>query len=188
MTTDRDGTGASLRRTLRRSRPVVVAVAVLTAALSIGLGPLGVVVAVVTVGVWAVAPIPYAIAAGHIGLIALGPASLDPVAFVVVEAGFAATLLAATVRIPVPTVRDTIGAVAVAGVGLAIAGAVTLAAATALPTWAVAGVLFASLGTVAYAIHRYQLVQFGLITELESAFDPGAYVTGESVSGEVTDR
>ena len=183
MTPDRDGMRASWRRTLLRSVPIVLSVGVLTAALASVLGPLGVVVAAVTVGVWAVAPVPYAIAAGHVALIALGPASLDPVAFVVVEAGFAATLVTATVRLLAPNVRDTIGVVAVAAVGLAIAGAVTLAAATTLPTWAVAAVLLASLGTIAYAIHRYQLVRFGLVAALESSSTPGEYPSGEVTGG-----
>ena len=176
MTTDRDGTRASWRRTLLRSVPIVLAVAVLVATLVSVLGPLGVVVAAVTVGVWAVAPVPYAIGAGHVALIALGPANLDPIAFVVVEAGFVAMIVPAIVRLLAPGVRDVIGAVAVAAVGLAIASAVTLAAAATLPTWAVAAVLLASLGTIAYAIHRYQLVRFGLVAELET---PAA-------SGEVT--
>lgn len=188
MRTDRDGASTNGRRTLRRPWPIGLAIFVSVTALASVLGPLGVVVAAVTIGLWALAPIPYAIATGHVALIALGPARLDPVDFVVLEAGFAALIVGSLVdpsldQTPSLTNRDAIAVVAVAAVCLVIAGAVTLFAATTLPMWAVAAVLLASLGTIAYGIHRYQLVRFGLIAELESVPDPAEYASGEVTDG-----
>lgn len=145
---------------LRGARPPVLAVGLLTAALLAGTGPIGLAIATVTAIAWALAPVPYALAAGHVALATLAQPGLDPLAIGIVEAGFAAVLAAALLR--EPGARDALSA---AGVTVVVVGAAAWAALGALPLWVVAGFVLLSLGAIGYGIHRYELVAFGLLAE-----------------------
>ena len=157
-------------RRLRREWPAGLALAVLGVGLSIVIGPVGVVIAVVTAAFWYVLGVPYALAAGHVALVAVMPGGLDPIAFVVAEAGFGALLATVAVRSTSP------GRVIAVGLGSAVLAGVTIwivLGAASTSVWIAAAAVCLVLATAGYVLHRYELVQLGLISEsIDTALGP----------------
>lgn len=158
--------------------PALLAVGVLIAALLYATGPVGLAIAALTAGAWALAPVPYALAAGHVALVALGPGGFDPVGVAVVEAGFLAVLVAALAREPAPR-----AALATAGLALLATGVVAWAALATGSLWAVAGTILLTLATIGYAIHRYQLVRFDLLADGSNAGAGSRPTPGDGTAG-----
>ncbi|NHN46430.1 hypothetical protein G9464_02285 [Halostella sp. JP-L12] len=112
----------------------------------------------VLLGLSLMLPAPYAVAIGHVLLVALSPDGIDQVAFVVTEAGLLATLIDAGVaRV---SGRDLI--VTLVGVGISI-GSVWIALAGTRSLWTGVAVLAIIMAFGSYGLHRYQLVEFDLV-------------------------
>lgn len=132
----------------------VAALLVVTAALGYVAGPLGVVAGLAVALVWWYLSTPYAIAAGHLALVAVTAGDFS-LGFLLAEAGFA--LLVASDA----TNRRT-GAVAIglfSGLVLLTQGLYT----TTDELWLTAGGLTLAVAVLAYGLHRYELVRMGLV-------------------------
>ena len=149
-----------------RRWPTLVALAVLTGALTVLAGPTGAVAGLATALTWYVLGTPYALAAGHVVLAAAFPDGIDAATFLLVELAFVAVLLAAVVRSKT-AVGDALAVLATAaafvGIGWLVAGA--------QPLWIAAGTLLIAVALAAYALHRYELVRLGLVPEIDSDAD-----------------
>lgn len=160
---ERVGTGVDRPTAVR---PVVAAFGVMTVLLTIGLGPVGLLVALVTIACWlAVATlgdryslaVPFAVAGGHVALVALAPAALAPLTVAVTEAGFALLVVAS----PRPWNRATLAAV----VALAGVGGVAWLTLRASSLWLAGLALVLAFSLASYAVHRVALVQFDLVPD-----------------------
>ena len=151
-------------RRLRREWPVSLALALLGVALSTAIGPVGVVVAIVTAAFWYALGVPYALAAGHVALVAVMPGGLDPLAVIVAEAGFGALLATVAVRStsPARVAAVALGGAVLAGVTIWIVLGTT---STSTSIWIAAAAVCLVLATAGYTLHRFQLVRLGLVTE-----------------------
>lgn len=140
----------------------VATMAVLVAAFGLAAGPLGAAAGVTTALVWFVVGTPYAIAIGHVLIVALDPGGIDPATVAIVEAGFLVLLLAPALRTdaPVRALAGTIGSVAVLG-GLA------WAAVSSQSLWVAAGLTVGGLALASYGLYRYGLVTLGLVDDAE---------------------
>lgn len=147
----------------RRPWPAYGALAILTVALGLTIGPAGVLAGLATAAAWYALGVPYALAAGHVILVA-GTPGLELPTIVLVELAFLVLLVASVGRTPAPRVAGVV--VLVAGLGLgALAGATLLAQ----ELWVAAVVLVGTIALVAYAVHRYELVRLGLVTEADDS-------------------
>ncbi|QCC60466.1 hypothetical protein NP511_00505 [Natrinema thermotolerans] len=155
-----------------RDRPTVAALLALALAFGAVSGPIGLLAGLGTAAVGYRLGPPYALAVGHVALVAVLPDGIEPVPFAIVEAAFLAVLLAPVLRVDRPR---AIAGVAVVGAG-ALAGIAWLVA-DAHSTPAAAATLVAVLGVVAYGLHRYELVRLGLVPAHE----------GESTTDSATD-
>ncbi|MCU4741566.1 hypothetical protein OB955_10750 [Halobacteria archaeon AArc-m2/3/4] len=143
---------------------------------------------VLTALVWYIFGTPYAIAVGHVVLMALFPDGIDPLSFVLAETVFLAMLLVAAIRTSRPIRFASVAIVAT----LVLAGTawVTLETQTQTqPLW-VAAVALVGVGCLAvYGLHRYELVRLGLVSEaaesVESA-DPGSGTDRQTTTGHNT--
>lgn len=138
-------------------RPLLLGGGLLGAAASLFVagGPLGVVVAVVAVGVAAVTRGSYGVGVAHLGALALVD-GLTVVGLVLLEMGSAFLLVQ---EFP-PGHRFETGALAIPVVVVLAVGVATLAASRSLLTVAV--VLCLVVGSGSYLLHRYGRVRLGL--------------------------
>ncbi|WP_290819285.1 hypothetical protein [Halovivax sp.] len=142
-----------------RSAGSALAAATLVVAFGLVAGPIGVFAGIATVAIWYAVGVPYALAVGHVALVALVPGGIDPLSFALVEVGFV-TILLASVADPD---RRPIATVAIAS-AVALGGTAWLVLAFQ-PLWLAAAAQLGVLATVAYALHRYELVSLGLVTD-----------------------
>lgn len=124
-------------------------------------GPLGVLAALVTALVWSVVGTPYAVAVGHVLLVALFPA-VDPVSFAIAEAGLLVLVVAPAVSADAPR-RLVAGTIAV----VPVLGGVTWLAVRSQPLWLAAAVGGGTIAVASYALHRYGLVTLGLVDDAD---------------------
>lgn len=143
-----------------RRWPTIVALATLTAVLTVVAGPTGTIAGLATGLTWYGLGTPYAIAAGHVSLAAAFPNGIDPGAFLFVELAFGAVLLAAVVR-PATWPVDA-GIVLTSATGFV--GGIWLVS-WSQSLWLGAGVLLSGVALTAYILHRYELVRLGLVPD-----------------------
>lgn len=132
-------------------------------------GPLGLAGAAVVVGTWYLLGPTYAFGAGHVAVVGLlGDAGLLAVG--AVEVGLLAVLLS-----PALTVENPLGPALVALASLALGGGAAWATARGLlAPLAVAVALTATLWLAGYGLHRWQLVDLGLVGEADDAAEASA--------------
>lgn len=136
--------------------PTYLAFAILAASLYLLATEVGLAITIAVAIAWVVLGVPYAIAIGHVLLVALlAPTLAD---LILAEAGFVAILLASTIRSasPAHTILATL-------LALILVGAITAATLALSPTWVAALTLIATTMLIAYAIHRIGLVTLGLV-------------------------
>ncbi|WP_265111034.1 hypothetical protein [Halosolutus halophilus] len=146
--------------------------AILGLLLVVGLraGPPGVLAGSGTIVVWYALGTPYALAIGHLLLVPLFPAGIDPVSLALVEAGFLALLVAPAVR-----TRSPVGVATVTvGTAVSVAGLAWLALRWH-PLWVAAATTVGLLALAHYGLYRYALVSLGLVDD-----DPTRDVTADS--------
>jgi hypothetical protein len=121
-------------------------------------GLAGVLAAAVLAVAWYAFPLPYAVALGHLLLVALLPADAGLARVALAETGLLGLLLAEapTIEPPGRFVAAMLSASVVLG-GAALAGRV----AGGLPGATIA--LAAAGGILGYAVHRYELLRLGLL-------------------------
>ncbi|ELY93040.1 hypothetical protein C482_20236 [Natrialba chahannaoensis JCM 10990] len=143
------------------ARDVSSAIAVLVCAglLTLAVGPLSLLIVLITTGMWYALGTPYAIATGFVVLAALVPAVDTVMAVGIMLAFLPVTLL--------PTLRRIWGrfesAVLLASTG--VFGSLTWLVAQTQPVWLTAGTLGFCVALGAYTMHRYERVQLGLVPE-----------------------
>ena len=143
-----------------------VAALAFVAMFGLAAGPLGVVAGITTALVWFAVGTPYAIAVGHVLIVALYPGGIDPVSVVIVELGFLILLLTSAVRASAP------GRVVVWTLGTAAAlGGVAWFAVRSQSLWLAAALTTGGLALASYGVYRYELVTLGLVDESESTHD-----------------
>ncbi|WP_255682125.1 hypothetical protein [Natrinema sp. SYSU A 869] len=136
---------------------MVLGLAALVAAFSHAAGRPGAIAGIATVAVWYALETPSAVAVGHVALIGLFPAGIDPFPFAIVEAGFVALVLASAPRTARGAQIGHAAAALVSAGGLAgIAWAVLGPAGR--PLWMAAVASLAALAGGVYGLHRYGLV------------------------------
>lgn len=164
--TDRPDTGPT---EIVRDRPTLVALVVFGIAFGAVTGPIGLLVGIGVAVVGYTLGLPYALAAGHVALVAFASDGFDPLSVVVAEAVLLAALLV-SLRNAVSPVRTAlvviVSSTALAGVAWLVADSqsVRLAAVTVL----------ALLGVAAYGLHRYELVRLGLVPVGEAEPSPSS--------------
>ncbi len=127
-------------------------------------GPLGVVTGVVVGAAWYLLPLPHAVALGHVALIAVASPDTAIGPLLVTEAGLLAILFS-----PLPREDDPLRGGLVLLLALAVlVGLVVLMRAWGASLPLVALALVAVAATLAYAIHRYELVALGLLEVSEA--------------------
>ncbi|TYL37861.1 hypothetical protein CV102_14105 [Natronococcus pandeyae] len=143
-----------------------VAALAFVAMFGLAAGPLGVAAGITTALVWVAVGTPYAIAVGHVLIVVLYPAGIDPVSIVIVELGFLVLLLTAAVRASTPgrVVGWTIGAAA----GL---GGVAWFGVRSQSLWLAAALTTGGLALASYGVYRYELVTLGLVDDSKSTHD-----------------
>lgn len=146
----------------------VVVVLALVAAFGLAGGPLGVLAGATTALVWYVVGTPYAIAVGHVLLVAVFPGGIDPTAFAVVEVGFLVTVLEPAIRSEAP---GRVGAVTLGAV-LALGGLAWLVV-RSQSLWLAAAVTSGGLALASYGCYRYGLVTLGLVEDPEAPHKDG---------------
>ncbi|ELY78515.1 hypothetical protein [Natrinema gari] len=140
-----------------RTVPRLLALAALVAAFTHAAGRPGAVAGIATAAVWDALETPSAIGVGHVALVGLVPAGIDPVSFALLEAGFVALVLASAPR----TARDArIGHAAAALVSAGGLGGLAWAVLGlgGRPLWMAAVASLAALAGGVYGLHRYGLV------------------------------
>ncbi|PCR92184.1 hypothetical protein [Natrinema ejinorense] len=157
---------SGLRRTARavvagrmpgRTVPQLLALAALVAAFAHTAGRPGAIAGIATAVVWGALETPSAIGVGHVALVGLVPAGIDPFSVALVEAGFVALVLASAPR----TARDArLGHAAAALVSAGGLGGLAWAVLgpAGQPLWMAAGGSLAALAGGVYGLHRYGLV------------------------------
>lgn len=133
------------------------------AAFGAAAGPLGLLAGLATAAVWYALGTPYALAAGHVALVALTPDGAGPLAVGLVEAG-----LLALVAVPLWAGAARGRTLAVAGGALAGLGGLAWLAVRALPLWAAALATLGALAAASYALHRLELVTLGLVDDADA--------------------
>ena len=124
-------------------------------------GPLGALAGIATALVGYLFGTPYALAAGHVALVASFPDGIDPLPFIIVEVTFMAVLLAPIrwARSPRITLVALTSALTLAGAAWLVVDSqsVNMAAATVIVLLAIAS----------YGLHRLELVRLGLVPDRE---------------------
>lgn len=141
-----------------RDWPVIGALAVLTAVLTVVAGPLGTLAGVVTAVTWYTLGTVYAIATGHVVLATAFSSGITTESFLVVELAFVVFLCSSLVRATSP-LRDTAATVVSASLLVGVAWLIS----QTQPLWIAAGVLLALFALTAYTLHRYELVRLDLV-------------------------
>lgn len=118
-------------------------------------GPVGLLVGAAVAAGWYGLSGPFAVAAGHVLLLALLAGRPDPAGLLVLEAGFLAILAAPMAGLddPVPPLAVT------AGVGLVLGLLAWFGWTAWEPRWLVGVALVAVVAVALYGLHRYQVVQ-----------------------------
>jgi hypothetical protein len=147
-------------------RSSLLTAVVLVGAFGVVAGPLGAAAGLTTALVWYALGTPYAIAAGHVLLVALFPGEIDPIAVVVVEAAFVTLLVAPLLRTARP-IRLLVLTLSTAG----ILGAIAWLTLESQSPWLAAVLTVGVLALGAYGWYRYGLVALGLVD------DEGAHET-----------
>jgi len=142
------------------NRVTAVAFLVLIGMLGFSGGLPGLVVGIGTVAVWYALGLPYAVAAGHVALIAVFLDGISSVDLALVEVAFMAPLLASIRRVSTPLQT---GIVALA-VGSLLGGTAWFVLASR-SLWLAASAVVVLFMLVGYAVHRYELVQLGLVSD-----------------------
>ena len=152
--------GHSIDVPSKRDWPTGVALGILVATFTLVAGPEGAVAGVATALTWVLLGLPYAIAVGHVVLVAAFPGGVDLASFLIVEAAFVLIVLVPVVR---RAARPADAAVfLVSAVGLIGA---TWFAVQSQPLWIATGVVLTLFTLAAYTLHRYELVRLGLVTD-----------------------
>ncbi|ELY62807.1 hypothetical protein [Natrinema versiforme] len=154
--------------------------AILVATFTVVAGSLGALAGIATAVVWYVLGTPYALAVGHVALVASAPSGIDPLAVVIVEAAFIVVLLAPVRRTASP---GRIALVAVAS-SVVLTGTAWLVADLQSIQLAATTVLLLFAITV-YGCHRYELVRLGLVPNDDGGSSSPA--TGESTDEQTTE-
>lgn len=137
---------------------MMLMVAVLIVGFAVVAGPFGVLAGLATATIWYAFGIPYAVAGGHMTLLALFPTGIDPISFALVETTFVGLVLVSTLRSGNPS------RVAVSAIGSALGlGSIPWLLLQSQPIWIVAGIFLALFGVAMYGVHRYELVRLGLV-------------------------
>ncbi|MDG5760441.1 hypothetical protein QA600_13955 [Natronococcus sp. A-GB1] len=161
-------TGSYVESTFLTERPspwsTALGAVALVATFGAAAGPPGVVAGVATALLWYGFGTPYAVAVGHVLLLALFPDGIDPISFVIVEAGLVTLLV-------VPVLRSRAPLRTAAGTLLAVAGlgAVSWLAVVSLSLWQAAGVTAGAVALASYGAYRYGLVALGLVDDEPSS-------------------
>ncbi len=161
-------TGSHVESTFVTERPspwsTALGAVALVATFGAAAGPPGVGAGVATLLLWYGFGTPYAIAVGHVLLLALFPGGIDPIAFALVEIGLLTLLVAPVLgtRSPLRTVAGTLLAVAVLG-------GVSWLAVVSLSLWQAAGVTIGAVALASYGAYRYGLVALGLVDDEPSS-------------------
>ena len=137
---------------------MVSTLAVLTVLWTIALGPLGLAVGLTTAVTWYGLGTPYAIAAGHVILVA-GTESLALETILIVGLGFLAVVL-----VPIVT-TSTLRVVAVTLASFASFIGLAWLVARTQPLWVAAASVALAITLTTYACHRYERVRLGLVPE-----------------------
>ncbi|OIB55765.1 hypothetical protein [Natrialba sp. SSL1] len=142
-----------------RDVPSAIALLVCTGLLMLAVGPQSLLIVLITAGMWYALGTPYAIATGFVVLSALVPA-VDTVMAVGIMLAFLPLAL-------LPTLRRVWGrfenAALLTSVG--VFGSLTWLVVQTQPVWLTAGTLGLCIALGAYTMHRYELVQLGLVPE-----------------------
>ncbi|ELZ06004.1 hypothetical protein [Natrialba asiatica] len=138
---------------------VVLSLGVLVVAFTALAGFRGTIGALATAAVWYAAGTPYAIALGHVALLALAPAGIDSHSrsLVVIEAAFVFLLLVAVPRTASGN-RVRHAAAVIGGIAVLGATAWTVWLPLEQPLWIATGAVIAVLACCGYILHRYELV------------------------------
>lgn len=155
----------------------IASLAALVAAFGVVAGPLGLLAGIATAAVGYLLGPPYALAFGHVALVAVVPNGIEPLSVVPLEAAFVAVLLAPVRRTASP-VRIALVAVASA---IALAGTAWVVVDSQSVGLAAATVL-ALVAFIAYGLHRYELVRLGLVPTDDDGTSPptGSNATADS--------
>lgn len=155
----------------------IASLAALVAAFGAVAGPPGLLAGIATAAVGYLLGPPYALAFGHVALVAVVPNGIEPLSVVPVEAAFVAVLLAPVRRTASP-VRIALVAVASA---IALAGTAWFVVDSQSVGLATATVL-ALVAFIAYGLHRYELVRLGLVPTDDDGPSPptGSNATADS--------
>lgn len=131
----------------------------LVAAAVAAVGPLaGLPIGLATAAVALALGTPYAIAAGHVLLLAAFPEGVNPISLLAVEAGLLGLL--ATDAASTPTPRRFLASALLAATGL---GGLAWILAESLSPWLAAIGLLAAVAIAAYGVHRYGLLATGAL-------------------------
>ncbi|MFB1066373.1 hypothetical protein [Natrinema sp. H-ect4] len=123
-------------------------------------GPLGVLAGIATAIVGYLLGPPYALAAGHVALVASIPGELTLLSIGLVEAAFMAVLLAPIRR----STRPVHIALVAITTGFALAGIVWLTS-DSQPLWLAAMLVLTLIAIALYGLHRLELVKLGLVSD-----------------------
>ncbi|TMT87045.1 hypothetical protein E2L06_10795 [Haloterrigena sp. H1] len=145
-----------------RDWSTVISLAAIVVAFGAVAGPLGALAGIATALVGYLFGIPYALAAGHVALVASFPDGIDPLPFIIVEVTFIAVLIA-----PIRWTRSP-GRITL----VALTSALTLAGAAWLivdsqSVYLAAATVIVLLAIASYGLHRLELVRLGLVPDLE---------------------
>ncbi|AGB38641.1 hypothetical protein [Natronococcus occultus] len=157
-------TATHVESTFVTERPSTLSTAVgavaLVGAFGAAAGPPGIGAGIATILLWYGFGTPYAIAVGHVLLLALFPDGIDPIAFVLAEAGLLAVLVlpALQTRAPLRTAAGTL-------LTVAVLGGVSWLAVVSLSLWQAAAVTAGTIALAGYALYRYGLVALGLVDD-----------------------
>ncbi|MFC3959424.1 hypothetical protein [Halovivax cerinus] len=159
--------GRDVVRRVASSVPIALALVIQAVALVTVVGPIGLAAVATSATAWLLRGAPYALAAGHVVLVPLLPATLDSLEILTVESGFVALLGLSLLRGPSP--RRALAAAA--GALVASGGAAWLVLSHG-GRWhgALAGGLV--LATIGYVCHRTQVVRYGRHTAPEPPRSP----------------
>lgn len=168
-----------------RNWSTLISLAVIVVAFGAVAGPLGALAGIATALVGYLFGIPYALAAGHVALVASFPDGIDPLPFIIVEVTFIAVLLS-----PVPWTESP-GRITL----VAITSTLTLAGAAWLivdsqSLYLAATTVIVLLAIASYGLHRLELVRLGLVPDREDgkqAHQTNTDQTDESTTDTDTD-
>ena len=144
----------------RKAWPELLALVVLTVVVTVLIGPIGVLVGIVTAAFWYGLGVPYALAAGVLVATAVTPGGLGPIAVGALTLAFAVLPVSAAVRTPAPSI-----AVATVLVGTVTLAGLAWASYVTYRPWVGGAVLLGAVAFATYGLHRYELVRFGLVSD-----------------------